>query len=106
MMKSSLLVLCLISLSIGCFSQSKLSFGPRIGYQVSKFNGEKHTNYSLGLYAGGFAQYEFSSSFAAEFDVLYSEQGGSRLTIKENPPGLDIPVSRETYTSIISLRSI
>jgi hypothetical protein len=105
-MKSLPVFLFLITFSIACFSQNKFSFGPRVGYQVSKFNGEKHTNYSLGLYAGGFVQYQFSSAFTTEFDVLYSEQGGSRLTIKENPPGLDIPVSRETYTSNISLRSI
>jgi len=93
-------------LNLACFSQNKISYGPRLGYQVSKFNGEKHTNYSLGLYAGGFIQYQLSSSIAAEFDLLYSEQGGSRLTIKEYPPGLDIPISRETFTSNVSLRSI
>lgn len=103
---TSFSILLLLAFCIESNAQNKTSFGPKAGFQLSKFVGEKHTQYSLGAYAGGFIRYRINNVFVTELDVLYSEQGGSRVTIMEYPPEFNIPVTRETTTSSVSMKGV
>lgn len=98
-------IVCLI-FSSHLKSQSLWSYGPRAGLLVSSFSGEKHTQSVQGLSVGAFVIRKFGSSAGIEVNLMYAQPGGSRLSIVQNPPGLDIPIARQTITSQVILHSL
>ncbi|MGL5562437.1 MAG: porin family protein [Tannerellaceae bacterium] len=73
-MKRFLLVLSLVVASIGAKGQCNLSFGPKVGLNVSDLtNGDYSAR--VGMNVGIFAQYRFNNSWAVQPEILYSMQG-------------------------------
>lgn len=73
-MKRFLLVLSLVVASIGAKGQCNLSFGPKVGLNVSDFTDDGYGP-RVGMNVGVFAQYRFNNSWAVQPEILYSMQG-------------------------------
>ncbi|HAC20757.1 MAG TPA: hypothetical protein DCF91_01505 [Porphyromonadaceae bacterium] len=73
-MKRFLLLVAMVAASFGAKGQDNLSFGPKIGLNVSDLtNGDYSAR--VGMNVGIFAQYRFNNSWAVQPEILYSMQG-------------------------------
>lgn len=103
-MKRIILVLSLVMASIGAKSQCNLSFGPKVGLNVSDLtNGDYSAR--VGMNVGIFAQYRFNNSWAVQPEILYSMQGartngmlgGSNYTCKIDY--ISVPILAKFYAT-------
>ena len=79
-MKKSIILIIMCFAITGLKAQGEWSFGPRIGYGLSKniwFDNEHHANFIMGLSG----EYKIKK-FATELDVLFTEQGTFMETYK------------------------
>ncbi|OJJ17131.1 hypothetical protein BKI52_30945 [marine bacterium AO1-C] len=101
-----LLVLCFLS-TYTIAQDKKLSFGGKIGLAVSNFTNEQpHTGSRVGYQLGGFVKYNVLPMLDVELDVLYQQQGGTKLSIENMPPGLNTLITRRTTTHNYALHYI
>ena len=92
------LVLCFFS-TIVIAQDKKLSFGGKAGLAVGHFTNEQpHTGSRIGYQLGGFVRYKVLPMLDVELDLLYQQQGGTKLSVEYMPPGLNTLVSRRTTT--------
>lgn len=73
-MKKLLLLVAMVAASFGAKGQCNLSFGPKIGLNVSDLTDGGYSA-RVGMNVGIFAQYRFNSSWAVQPEILYSMQG-------------------------------
>lgn len=101
-----LLVLCLTT-TVSIAQDKKLTYGGKIGLAISKFTNEQpHTGSRIGYALGGFVKYNVLPMLDVELDVLYQQQGGTKLSIEYMPPGLNSVVLRRTTTHNYALHYI
>jgi len=101
-----LLVLCFLS-TFSIAQDKKLSYGGKVGLAVSSFTNEQpHTGSRIGYQLGGFVRYNVLPMLDVELNVMYQQQGGTKLSIEYMPPGLNTVVTRRTTTHNYSLHYI
>lgn len=73
----------------GSASGSSLVYGPKIGLTSSGFyegfaNGRQHTGSITGVAVGGFATYSLLDFLSVSAELMYMQQGGTRVELKES----------------------
>lgn len=73
----------------GSASGSSLVYGPKIGLTSSGFyegfmGGRQHTGNVTGLAVGGFVTYPLIDHLSVSGELLYMQQGGTRMELKES----------------------
>lgn len=68
---------------------SELSYGPKIGLTSSGFyegflGGRRHTGSVTGVAVGGFASYQLLDMLSVSAELMYMQQGGTRVELKES----------------------
>ena len=103
-MKKLLLLVAMVAASFGAKGQSNLSFGPKIGLNVSDLTDEGYGP-RVGMNVGIFAQYRFNSSWAVQPEILYSMQG-ARTTNMDGGPNrtekidyISVPILAKFYAT-------
>lgn len=100
-----LLCFGLLTIPIGVQAQfmDNLAYGPIASLTISKFtNDQPHTGANIGFAAGGFARYQVLDFLYAELDIMYMQQGGTRLTV-EDMSIYNNGIARKTMTSQVAL---
>ncbi len=92
------------------YAQQRFSAGPRVGLNLSKFNGDVGTNqFHPGFVAGGFLMYSSLNHFGISADVLYAQRGaafrlqqanGSTITYDQRVNYLEIPVALRYFLTL------
>lgn len=80
--------------------------GVRVGGTLNTFRGgEPHTNYNIGATGGFFFSFNLGSHFAIQPEILYMQQGGTRLFIRDDEyQGSN--VSGDLYSKNVSTHNI
>ncbi len=107
--------LCLTSLLFTCSlgvqaQKQRLSFGPRIGTNISRINGGYGSQYISGFSGGLFLMYSNISHFGVSADVLYSQRGGkydymatpvgSHYTYTQRLNYIDVPILARYFLNL------
>lgn len=94
-------LLLLVSVHSATLAQQRFSAGPRVGVNLSKFEGDALSNsFRPGVTAGVFLMYSSLNHFGISGDVLYSQRGasfnqlaGQNFTNKTRINYLEIPIA-------------
>ncbi|MGD1895185.1 MAG: porin family protein [Cyclobacteriaceae bacterium] len=70
-------------------TEGGLTYGPKIGLTSSGFyegiiSGRQHTGNVTGVAAGGFVSYPIVDQLSVSAELLYMQQGGTRMELKES----------------------
>ena len=95
-MKKLVLSLIAVVTLCGAVSAQGFGWGAKVGFNVSNIS-NSNLNSKVGLTAGVFGVYEFSSPFAVSANLLYSREGGrdGDYALKEHY--LNIPILFNAY---------
>lgn len=103
-MKRLLLLVAMVAASFGAKGQGSLSFGPKIGLNVSDLTDDGYGP-RVGMNVGIFAQYRFNNSWAVQPEILYSMQG-ARTTNMDGGPNrtekidyISVPILAKFYAT-------
>lgn len=82
-MKKLLTLIFLVTTAVAVNAQ-ELSFGPRVGLNLSTLTDVDDAKMKPGLHAGLFMVYSFQEHFGVSIDALYSAEGAKYKNVSEN----------------------
>lgn len=101
--------LCTFALLSSSYAQQRFSAGPRVGLNLSKFNGDvEKNNFHPGFTAGAFLMYSSLNHFGISVDALYAQRGaafrvsrpGTYISYNQRINYLEIPVALRYFLTL------